>query len=502
MSGNRCQTRVWRLPRILLRILLATLGVAAPRVGAATAADIPFADPYVIAEANIPLVTGDLVFDVVPIDALVLRPMRANAVASSGPNVVAVGGLANVDGALGFNAVGVAIDVRGVRTGYGSARSAMSFQATSPAGEGRVKVVVNVRGAASAGTSWQDWTSASFNVGVGQLRTPGLLSREAGDLRITRSPEFEVPDLMTLSAVHQRRPQGGTSSRVTVQANGYPIDEKVGSGPVLINQALVLNVPADTPIVVQVYARVQGNAVAFIDPVIEPHPDNPDATITLRGAHDPTSARVSLPSADVLTAAGIDVGPLEELGLLDEPEPACSDGTTVEKARLVIRKAGTADSKLRLRGDLARRPLDPPFDPVAHGVRVRVEDADGTVVIDDRVPGGAFDPVTAIGWRHDPEQSRWTYTHPGQQGIRRVVVTRRAGSDETYRFTATAHLPESPVPTGDRLPLTATIVADPTAASGDQCARTILGDGSPGTACPVQSDTRLVCRRGTVAAGE
>jgi hypothetical protein len=152
-------------------------------------------------------------------------------------------------------------------------------------------------------------------------------------------------------------------------------------------------------------------------------------------------------------------------------------------------------AKLRFQGKLALPlPVDPPFDPTARGARVRVEDASGEVILDETLAAGARDPGTGIGWRHDVARSRWTFTHPGSPGIRHLVLKRAGASGNVVRFVGRAHLPATPVPSAERLPLTATLVVDPPAASGGQCGEARFGGVPPATACPIHLGTRLVCR--------
>lgn len=74
----------------------------------------------------------------------------------------------------------------------------------------------------------------------------------------------------------------------------------------------------------QLWAWAGRHGFAVADPVIEPHPDNPDVVVTMRGMD---SEPVPGPLADLtpedLVARGIDPGPFERLGFFEpeEPEP-------------------------------------------------------------------------------------------------------------------------------------------------------------------------------------
>jgi hypothetical protein len=139
-------------------------------------------------------------------------------------------------------------------------------------------------------------------------------------------------------------------------------------------------------------------------------------------------------------------------------------------------------------------PVDPPFDPVARGARVRVEDQSGEAILDDTVPGGAFDPATSVGWRHDPDRGRWVFTHPGRHGIRQLILKRDASAQNDVRFMAKVHLPSASVPTTERLPLRGTMVVEAPVAREGQCGEIAFGGGQDAIACPVHEAARLVCR--------
>lgn len=86
----------------------------------------------------------------------------------------------------------------------------------------------------------------------------------------------------------------------------------------------------------QLTARASAHAVAIADPVIEPHPDNPDVVVTMRGME---SAPVAGPLDDMtpedLVARGIDPAPFERVGFFDpdpDPDPCAESERIIEQA--------------------------------------------------------------------------------------------------------------------------------------------------------------------------
>lgn len=497
-SGLRRGDRRRRVGVAALVALAMSLG-RAPDVAAEL---IPFKEPFVYTEAAAPFSTAPEVqrLDATmapgfPTDPLVAR--SAYSISSDTGNLAFAQALASSDGARGFSAAAFGISASwSSRNPTGRARSAMAFVATSPLGEGRVKAILEFAAAvtASGQLTGAERSFASFWVQAGVWDDLGLADATPFGLQMIEAPTVATPVVIGAAGFHQQLP-GRNESRVTIYANDIPVETKTGNGPVVLRKRIVMNVPAGVLQVVSMGVTAIGNAVAYLDPVILPHPDNPDVTITLHGAHDPTSPRIVFPKEE-LAAVGVDLGPLDELGVLDPVEPPCTGGSAIAAARLDVRSVAEESSKLRFRGviALAPEPLDPPFDPIARGARVLLTDSAGETILDDTVPGGAFDAATSVGWRHEPGGKRWVYTHPGRHGIRRLVLKRVAGAASTYRFVATAYLPTSPVPASDRLPLTATFVVAAPVASDGQCGVATFGAAPPAVRCPVQDGSRLVCR--------
>lgn len=505
MSEDRYERSVLRRGAQPGRVGVATLVALAVSLGLAAHVDaelIPFKEPFAYTETAAPFSTSpeDRDLDATlapgfPTNPLVAR--NAYSISSGTGNLAFARALASSDGARGFSAGAFGISASwSSRNPSGRATSAMAFVATSPLGEGRVKAILEF---AAAVTASEQLTSAersfaSFWIQAGVWGELGLADLTPTGLQLLERPTVATPAVVGAAGFHQQLP-GRNESRVTIYANDIPIETKTGGGPVVLRKRIVMNVPAGVLQVVAMGVTAIGNAAAYLDPVILPHPDNPDVTITLHGAHDPTSPTIVFPKEE-LAAVGVDLGPLDELGVLDPVEPSCTGGSALAGARLDVRSVADESSKLRFRGviALAPEPLDPPFDPIARGARLLLQDSAGATIIDDTVPGGAFDAATSIGWRHEAGGKRWVYTHPGRHGIRRLVVKRVPGAASTYRFVATAYLPASPIPGAERLPLTGTFVVDAPVARDGQCGVATFGGAPPAVRCPVQDGSRLVCR--------
>jgi parallel beta-helix repeat protein len=169
---------------------------------------------------------------------------------------------------------------------------------------------------------------------------------------------------------------------------------------------------------------------------------------------------------------------IRELPLPDAlpPCPAtCEVGGAFAKPSLVVRRLDTppGDDTLWFRGEfLVPHPFTPALDPVALGVAIVIEDSAGTRVLDVTLPGGAYDPVTRVGWKVASGGTRWRYvnrsaTPPGgittlalkdrsrrQPGLIRVKLRGKRGA---YPVDATA------------LPLTGALILDPPTAATGQC---------------------------------
>jgi hypothetical protein len=109
---------------------------------------------------------------------------------------------------------------------------------------------------------------------------------------------------------------------------------------------------------------------------------------------------------------------------------------------------------------------------VATGVAIVVEDALGDRVLDVSIPGGAYDPVTRIGWWPWRWGKGWTYQNGGSAppgGITFVslhhIERRQPGLIE---FRVKGRRGSYPVDAG-KLPLSGFVSVDPPTAETGQC---------------------------------
>ena len=165
---------------------------------------------------------------------------------------------------------------------------------------------------------------------------------------------------------------------------------------------------------------------------------------------------------NLVTATGDRLGAARFLGGSDgstfcSPEPC----TPAVKQKLAVTKllAPSGDERLTLKGQAAL-PSTLGLDPPADGVRVVVEDADDAAVLDTTISGGAYDPVSRIGWRIGGGGTSWTYRNPGShpQGIRVVGVKIPRSTPLLVKFKVKGQNGAYSVGT---LPLRATLVLAP-----------------------------------------
>lgn len=163
-------------------------------------------------------------------------------------------------------------------------------------------------------------------------------------------------------------------------------------------------------------------------------------------------------------------------GVGDECDP-CTEPVAVQKG--VLKMAGGAtladDDILSVTGTLSI-PLTPPIDPLAHGFRLLLHDAEAELVLDAALPGGAYDAVAGSGWRASSTGRAWTYRRaasapPRLDGIASVSVRSLTPDGSVVRVAVRACRGAYrfvPLP----LPPVATIVVDAANATGGQCGTT------------------------------
>lgn len=210
----------------------------------------------------------------------------------------------------------------------GDAIVTMDFFAADQVGRERVKVEVDfdaviVAGAylpSDASHPYPQTAGGSFFVEVGGYGPRGSITRTSSGAESVYMPTVH-PVILKVQGWNSRTnsgdPRGNNS--VMVLGNGFEIERKHGVGPLVYGKKIVLDVPANVVQLIKIHASSFGNGFTYVDPVVTPHPDNPDVVVTLRGAVDPDPPPLSLFSFEEFAAADIDIGPLQELGLLPSP---------------------------------------------------------------------------------------------------------------------------------------------------------------------------------------
>lgn len=191
--------------------------------------------------------------------------------------------------------------------------------------------------------------------------------------------------------------------------------------------------------------------------------------------------------------------PAQEDGDGDGVGTVCDPCTTVppvtlDKAVLKMAKllAPLGDDRFKLKVTALGIPLLPALDPVVEGLRFILTDALGTIVVDGRLPGGAYSVSTRAGWKGSTHS--WTYTNGGQtlpliQGLAKVTIRGRASQPGQYTISVVAKNGSYGLP--GALPLAATIVLDPPLATTGQCIE--VGFPAPGQ-CIAGSNGTVTCR--------
>jgi parallel beta-helix repeat protein len=185
------------------------------------------------------------------------------------------------------------------------------------------------------------------------------------------------------------------------------------------------------------------------------------------------------------------------------PEPlppcplACAGPVGVVEPRIIIRGLGSppGDDRLVFEGRMTLpQPFAPALDPIAVGVGMLINDSMGGAVLDLRVPGGAYDPATRVGWKFFPRCRTWRYLNRSPAppaGITAVTIkdlSRRSPGE--VRFSVRGRRGAYTVD-ATRLPLAGLLVLDPPTAETGQCGQATF----PGPAPSCTSDTwAAVCR--------
>jgi hypothetical protein len=105
------------------------------------------------------------------------------------------------------------------------------------------------------------------------------------------------------------------------------------------------------------------------------------------------------------------------------------------KVKLTRQLTPPGDDRLTFKGEMTI-PTTPTLDPVANGAIVMLDAADGRVIVDVDVPGGAYDPVTRVGWQARGTAPSWRYKNPvGLLGITSITLKRTASAPNRIKFS-------------------------------------------------------------------
>ena len=137
--------------------------------------------------------------------------------------------------------------------------------------------------------------------------------------------------------------------------------------------------------------------------------------------------------------------------------------TVPSKTKLILSKllAPTTDDKLNFKGFFTAVPNSPTVDPVTNGLRVLVSDSLGNTPIDVTIPGGAYNPVTKIGWKVNGSGTAWKYKNSTSpvNGLYKAQLKAYSSTPGKYKFAVKGKNGNYAVNTAN-LPLKGTLVID------------------------------------------
>ena len=164
---------------------------------------------------------------------------------------------------------------------------------------------------------------------------------------------------------------------------------------------------------------------------------------------------------------------------------------TMISPRLTLGRLGapTGNDTLVVKGQ-AMLPTPLAISPADFGVSVYVQDATAATVLSDIVPGGAFDPLTGVGWSVTGKDVKYVDKRKiGQGPIKKITIKSDLGTPGLVRFAVSGKAGTylaSPV-----LPLSARVNLGGSRADADVCARF----PGPSPACTSGSGgTKIRCR--------
>ncbi len=148
--------------------------------------------------------------------------------------------------------------------------------------------------------------------------------------------------------------------------------------------------------------------------------------------------------------------------------------------------------KMRFKGTITV-PVSPAIDPSTKGVRVLIDDADGSSMLDAIVPGG-FDATTGVGWKRNKRNTAWRYRNPtGFESIVKIRIRGKRKTPGSLKFVVIGQngtYPMSPT----RMPGRGTMVIDSPFATTGQCGEALFSV-APAPSCAFKAHGRtLVCK--------
>ncbi len=158
------------------------------------------------------------------------------------------------------------------------------------------------------------------------------------------------------------------------------------------------------------------------------------------------------------------------------------------KLKLTRQLTPPGDDTLSMKGEMTI-PTSPVLDPVANGVTVIVDDADGRVIVDVVVPGGAYDAVAQVGWKARGTTPSWTYKNRlGLLGITSIKLKRTAAAPNLVKFAVKGK-------NGDFSSIGATLPVQGVVALGPAGQGGVLTFSGPARACtPLGGGSTLNCK--------
>jgi cysteine-rich repeat protein len=156
--------------------------------------------------------------------------------------------------------------------------------------------------------------------------------------------------------------------------------------------------------------------------------------------------------------------------------------------KLELTKLGppAGNDHVRMKG-VAIVPDPSTLDPSAQGLRLLVRDGAGTIVMDTRLPPGAFDAGTRVGWQDT--RTRGGFGWRGAGAVSRLALKAGIGG---IRFVALGRAGTFGVPAA--APVTLTLVFEPDVAGGRCAEVAFTGAGTDHRCVMLNGGRRLLCR--------